>query len=74
MYCTMYVCTRECWGNKLFKYLYQLMKPHITGGLAQLVERLLSMQEVWGSIPQFSKLEATCQYLLEKKSGPNNWK
>jgi hypothetical protein len=24
------------------------------GGLAQLVERVLSMHEVWGSIPQFS--------------------
>jgi hypothetical protein len=31
------------------KYLQHL------GGLAQLAERVLSMHEVWGSIPQFSK-------------------
>ena len=41
-------------GNKEFGPVFCMVLISIIGGLAQLVERLLSMQEVWGSIPQFS--------------------
>ena len=34
----------------------QMLRHAITGGLAQLVERVLSMHEVSGSIPEFSIL------------------
>ena len=37
----------------------------MTGELAQMVERLLSMQEVLGSIPRFSILDSPFWFLLE---------
>ena len=40
---------------------------HLIGGLAQLVERVLSMHEVWGSIPQFSRFNrhSDCDFCKE---------
>jgi hypothetical protein len=40
-----------------------VIKPHNLGELAQLAERVLSMHEVAGSIPAFSRLFC-CQRLL----------
>ena len=43
------------------------------GGLAQLAERVLSMHEVWGSIPQFSKERRRCVTDMTRGNGGWQW-
>ena len=42
-------------SNSLFRYVYKLLlRPLVSGDVAQMVERSLSMREVRGSIPCIS--------------------
>ena len=44
------------------------------GGLAQLAERVLSMHEVWGLIPQFSNEKPRCVTIMTRGKGVGSGK
>jgi hypothetical protein len=48
----------ECWMGKIIKHQASNIKHQFYGELAQLGERLLCTQEVSGSIPLFSTMNA----------------